>query len=197
MGALGTSQGRRFRLHLPTLQFAQAHGVEIRACQAGDAKRKGKVERPFRVTKERFLEELVAVGPPATLDELNSRSVRWLTERVHTRPHRATSVAPAARLDVEAALLALLPRRRYDTAYVEARRVHGVLPMIEWRGVAGPCSVGHRQPDRCHSTLPETGVWRQECRPRRCGRRGEPRLWHIYGTSAAVRRDPSTYSHTL
>ena len=48
MGALGKSQGRRFVLHPPTLEFARHYGVEIKACQAGDAKRKGKVERPFR-----------------------------------------------------------------------------------------------------------------------------------------------------
>ena len=41
MGALGTSQGRRFTLHPPTLDFASHHGVEIKACQARDAKRKG------------------------------------------------------------------------------------------------------------------------------------------------------------
>jgi hypothetical protein len=32
-------------------------------------------------------------------------------------------------------LLAALPRRRFDTAYVEARRVHVAIPQIEWRGV--------------------------------------------------------------
>lgn len=135
MGALGTSQGRRFRLHPPTLGFAQAHGVEITACQAGDAKRKGKVERPFRDTKERFLTELDALGPPASIAELNDRAERWLEERVHARPHRTTGVAPADRLPVEQALLGALPRRRYDTDYVEARRVHVAVPMIEWRGV--------------------------------------------------------------
>ena len=30
---------------------------------------------------------------------------------------------------------AALPRRRFDTAYVEARRVHVAIPQIEWRGV--------------------------------------------------------------
>jgi transposase len=135
MGALGTSQGRRFKLHAPTLAFAQAHGIEIRACQARDAKRKGKVERPFRDTKERFLEELVALDPPASLAELNQRGQLWLDERVHARPHRTTGVAPAERLAAEQALLGVLPRRRYDTAYVEPRRVHVAVPMIEWRGV--------------------------------------------------------------
>ncbi len=43
MGALGTSQGKRFKLHPPTRAFAQAHGCEISVCQPGDARRKGKV----------------------------------------------------------------------------------------------------------------------------------------------------------
>ena len=38
------------------------HGTEIKACQAGDAKRKGKIERPFRDLGESFLEELVVTG---------------------------------------------------------------------------------------------------------------------------------------
>jgi len=135
MGALGTSQGRRFKLHPPTVAFAQAHGVEIRACQARDAARKGKVERPFRDAKERFMAELVALGPPTSVADLNERSGAWLDERVHGRVHRSTGVAPAERLAVERALLAPLPRRRYDTAYAEARRVHVALPMIEWRAV--------------------------------------------------------------
>ncbi len=33
MGALGQSQGRRFTLHPPTLEFARHHGTEIKACQ--------------------------------------------------------------------------------------------------------------------------------------------------------------------
>jgi len=60
MGALGVSQGKRFRLHAPTIEFARHHGIEIKACQAGDAKRKGKSERPFRELKESFLTEVAS-----------------------------------------------------------------------------------------------------------------------------------------
>ena len=147
MGALGTSQGRRFRLHPPTVAFAAAHGTEVKACQARDAKRKGKVERPFRDVKERFLEELAALGPPASLAELNDRAARWLDERVHARPHRTTEVPPAERLEVERRFLQPLPRRRFDTAYVEPRRVHVALPQVEWRGVrysVPPACLGQR-----------------------------------------------------
>jgi transposase len=55
MGALGSSQGRRFRLHPATVAFAAHHGVRITSCQAGDAKRKGKAERPFRQLRDTFL----------------------------------------------------------------------------------------------------------------------------------------------
>jgi len=135
MGALGASQGRRFVLHPPTLEFARHYGIEIRACQAGDAKRKGKVERPFRDLKESFLQELVVTGMPETIDGLNDRARRWVTERVHDRPHRSTAIAPAVRFEAERDFLARLPPGRFDTDYVETRRVHRALPLITWDGV--------------------------------------------------------------
>lgn len=147
MGALGTSQGRRFKLHPPTVAFAAAHGVDIRACQPADAARKGKVERPFRDAKERFLAEVEALGVPASLAELNNQAARWLEQRVHGRPHRSTGKPPAVRLEVERALLGRLPRRRFDTAYVEPRRVHVAVPTVEWRGVrysVPPACLGQR-----------------------------------------------------
>jgi transposase len=132
MGALGRSQGRRFVLHPPTLEFARHYGVEVKACQAGDAKRKGKVERPFRDLKESFLQELVVTGVPDSIDELNDRGRRWVTERVHDRVHRATGIAPSKRFEAETGFLAGLPVRRFDTDYVETRRVHRALPFITW-----------------------------------------------------------------
>ena len=134
MGALGTSQGRRFSLHPPAAEFAQFHGTEIRACQARDAKRKGKVERPFRDVKERFLEECAATGAPQSLAELYERAALWIEERIHSRVHRGMG-NPDDRFAIEGPMLAPLPRRRFDTAYVEARRVHVAIPQIEWRGV--------------------------------------------------------------
>lgn len=147
MGALGVSQGKRFKLHPPTLDFARHHSVEIVACQAGDAKRKGKSERPFRDLKESFLTELDALGPPTTIGELNARGDVWVADRVHGRPHTTTRETPAARLDVERRLLAPLPRRRYDTAYVEDRRVHPNLPLVAWDDVSysvPPEMAGHK-----------------------------------------------------
>jgi transposase len=135
MGALGTSQGRRFLLHPPTLDFCAHHGVEIKACQARDAKRKGKIERPFRGLEASFLEELAVLGPPASITELNERARLWLATRVNGRAHSVTGGAPAERAEIERRFLSPLPRRRYDTAYAEPRRVHLAVPLVHWKGV--------------------------------------------------------------
>jgi hypothetical protein len=134
MGCLGMSQGRRFVLHPPTIEFARWHHTEIKACQAGDAKRKGKVERPFRDLGESFLEELVVTGVPDSLDGLNGAARVWLEGR-HDRTHRTTGVAPIERFAAEHGFLKRVPARRFDTDYVEARRVHPVLPLIEWNTI--------------------------------------------------------------
>jgi len=135
MGALGTSQGRRFALHPPTVAFAAHHGVKIASCRAGDAKRKGKVERPFRQLRETFLPELDLDGPPGDVAELNSRAAGWLDQRVHAVASRTTGERPAARAEVERPFLRPLPKVRFDTDYIETRRVHTALPFIAVDGV--------------------------------------------------------------
>jgi len=135
MGALGQSRGRRFVLAPAVLDFARLHGSAIVVCAPRDAKRKGKIERPFRDLKESFLEELV-LSPPSSIAEVNARAEVFLETRVHNRPHSTTRVAPTERLGLEVPMMAVLPRVRFDAAYVEVRRVHRVLPLVEWRGVS-------------------------------------------------------------
>jgi hypothetical protein len=51
------------------------------------------------------------------------------------------------RFAVEQPFLKPLPHSRFDTAYVEPRRVHVALPLIEWRGVrysVPPACLGQR-----------------------------------------------------
>jgi len=136
MGALGTSQGRRFKLNPPALDFARHNGLELAVCQARDAKRKGKVERPFRDLKETFLTELDVLAPPTSVGELNSRGDHYLSTRLNARPHSTTGEVPTERLEVERRFLRALPTRRFDTAYIEDRRVHPRLALIQWDGVA-------------------------------------------------------------
>jgi transposase len=130
MGALGSSQGRRFKLHPPAVAFAAHYGTKITMCRARDAKRKGKVERPFRQLQETFLPEVEVDGIPAGVDELNIRAAGWLDARVHAVASRTTGERPAVRLEAERAFLTPLPRARFDTDYVEGRRVHTSFPFV-------------------------------------------------------------------
>lgn len=146
MGALGRSQGRRFELYGPAVEFAAHHGIKIAACQAGDAKRKGKIERPFRQLQATFLPEVEADCIPISIDDLNRRAQVWLDQRVHAVESRTTGETPAARLTVERDFLASLPTGRFDSDYVETRRVHNMLPFVSIdanRYSVPPQALGH------------------------------------------------------
>jgi hypothetical protein len=94
--------------------------------------------------------------PPQSIAEINARAALFLETRVHCRPHSTTGVSPAERLPLEAPMMAVLARVRFDAAYVEVRRVHPVLPLVEWRGVSysvPPDALG--QLVECRSPLGE------------------------------------------
>lgn len=108
---------------------------------------KGKIERPFFGLEASFLEELAVLGPPSSVTELNRLAPVWLARRVNGRVHGTTGEVPAERLEVERGFLSPLPRRRYDTAYAEPRRVHLAVPLIHWKGVrysVEPGAIGQR-----------------------------------------------------
>jgi hypothetical protein len=130
MGQLGRSRGKAFVLHPPALAFARHYDFAIKACDAGDAKRKGKIERPFRDLKRGFLSEC-DLDPPSDIGELNRRAVKWLERHVHGVVHGTTKERPAERFRVERPLLGALPQVRFDTALRDTRRV-GRVPLFEW-----------------------------------------------------------------
>ncbi|GAC1591903.1 MAG: DDE-type integrase/transposase/recombinase [Acidimicrobiales bacterium] len=130
MGQLGRSRGPVFVWHPIALEFARHYGFGLKACDAGDAKRKGKIERPFRDLKAGFLAEM-DLDPPTDVAELNRRAEAWLARHAHAVVHGTTKVTPDERFRVESAVLGPLPRVRFDTARREPRRV-GRIPLIEW-----------------------------------------------------------------
>ncbi len=130
MGQLGRSRGKAFIWHPVALEFARHYGFALTACDGGDAKRKGKIERPFRDLKAGFLAEM-DLDPPGDIGELNRRAESWLARWSHGVVHRTTKVTPDERFRIEQPLLGRLPRVRFDTARREPRRV-GRVPMIEW-----------------------------------------------------------------
>jgi len=143
MGQLGRSRGKAFIWHPVALEFARHYGFGLKACDAGDAARKGKIERPFRDLKAGFLAE-ADLDPPGDIGELNRRAEVWLATYAHAVVHGTTKVTPEARLRTERGLLGPLPRMRFDTARREPRRV-GRIPMVEWDTVfysAPPDVVG-------------------------------------------------------
>jgi hypothetical protein len=73
----------------------------------------------------------MALDPPGSIAELNTRARRWLDLYVDPRPHRVTKEAPRDRLAREVELLGPLPRVRFDTARREPRVVNAPLPLIE------------------------------------------------------------------
>src|SRR5207237_4538302 len=92
-------------------------------------------------------EELGVIGAPSDIDDLNVRAQQWRARRVWPIAYRTTGEAPTERLAIEQPFLKPLPRLRFDTAYVEPRRVHVALPLIEWRGVrysVPPACLGQR-----------------------------------------------------
>jgi transposase len=130
MGQLGRSRGKAFVLHAAALAFARHYDFAIKACDAGDAKRKGKIERPFRDLKRGFLSEC-DLDPPADIGELNRRAPMWLERHVHGLVHGTTKERPAHRLLIERPLLGALSQVRFDTALRDTRRV-GRVPLVEW-----------------------------------------------------------------
>jgi hypothetical protein len=124
-----------FRPAPEATEFATYHGFKLVVCKARDAKRKGKVERPFGELNASFMQEM-ALDPPTSIGELNARCETWLGRFVHPRPHRVTGRPPAELLDVEAGLLGPLPRARFDTARREPRVVSAPLPLVEVDRVA-------------------------------------------------------------
>jgi transposase len=146
MGALGRSQGRRFELHAPTVGFA-AHYHHDRVVPGGgcETQRQGGAAVP-RSLQETYLPEVEVDGAPVDLDDLNRRARVWLDERVHAVESRTTGEPPAAHLAVEREFLSGLPAVRFDTDYVEVRRVHNVLPFVTIdtnRYSVPPDALGH------------------------------------------------------
>jgi transposase len=141
MGQLGKSRSKGFVFHPLALAFARHYDLAFKACDAGDAKRKGKIERPFRDLKRSFLAE-ADLDPPEDVGELNRRAVRWLDRYLHGVPHGTTGVPPAERFETERHVLGRLPAVRFDTAVRDTRRV-GRVPLVEWDGVfySAPPSV--------------------------------------------------------
>jgi transposase len=102
------------------LDLASHYGFTPRACRPYRARTKGKDERMVGYIKHNFFARYRRFESWAHLNQL---AERWLREEADRRIHGTVQEVVAERFEREKPYLKPLPARRYDTAYVELRRV--------------------------------------------------------------------------
>jgi len=102
------------------LDLASQYGFIPRACQPYRARTKGKDERMVGYIKHHFFVRYQAFESMA---HLNQVAEQWLAKEADQRVHGTVNEVVAERFERERAILQCLPAGRYDTSYVELRRV--------------------------------------------------------------------------
>jgi hypothetical protein len=100
--------------------MAAHYGFTARACRPYRARTKGKDERMVGYIKHNFFVRYRCFESWAHLNQL---AEQWLREEADQRIHGTVKEVVAERFAQEKPHLKPLPDRRYDTAYVELRRV--------------------------------------------------------------------------
>ena len=102
------------------VDFASHYGFTPRACKPYRAQTKGKDERMVGYIKQHFFVRYRAFD---SLAHLNALAEHWLREEADQRVHGTLKEVVSERFAREQPTLLSLPTTRYDTAYVENRRV--------------------------------------------------------------------------
>lgn len=100
--------------------LADHYGFLPRACKPSRARTKGKDERNVRYVKENFFQRYREFD---SLDHLNLQLEAWLAAVADPRLHGTVKEVVSERFERERPHLWPLPRVRFDTSYVERRRV--------------------------------------------------------------------------
>jgi transposase len=155
-------------------QLARHYGFRPKACRPYRARTKGKVERMVGYVKHHFFQRYRSFE---SLDHLNVLLRTWLIAEADPRLHGTVREVVTTRFERERPALQPLPICRFDTRYVETRRV-GWDAYVEVRGnrysvpsaccgepvtcligLDGTLTVWHEQREiaRHHLTPPEKG----------------------------------------
>lgn len=102
------------------LDLAGHYGFAPRACRPYRARTKGKDERMVGYIKHNFFVRYRSFESWAHLNQL---AEKWLAEEADQRVHGTVKEVVAERFAREKPALSPLPRRRYDTSYLEFRQV--------------------------------------------------------------------------
>jgi len=113
---LYVDNGSSFSSDLLTRSCAQA-GISLIHSKPYDSPSRGKVERFFRTTRERFLS---AIPQTLTLDELNHAFSLWLNEDYHRKLHSGIEERPIDRYQASAGhvLIRRLSREELDEIFL-------------------------------------------------------------------------------
>jgi len=102
------------------LDLANWYGFTPRACRPYRARTKGKDERMVGYIKQNFF---VRYRSFESWSHLNQLAEKWLAEEADPRVHGTVKEVVAERFKRERPSLNPLPHQRYDTAYIERRKV--------------------------------------------------------------------------
>ena len=102
------------------LDLADLYGFTPRACRPYRARTKGKDERMVGYIKQHFFVRYRSFESWAHLNQL---AERWLREEADPRVQGTVKEVVAERFSREYPLLKSLPQQRYDTSYLEHRKV--------------------------------------------------------------------------
>lgn len=102
------------------VDLADTYGFVPRACKPYRARTKGKDERMVGYIKQHFF---VRYRSFESGDHLNQLAEQWLAQEADQRIHGTVKEVVKVRFEREAPSLHPLPAVRYDTSYIERRRV--------------------------------------------------------------------------
>ena len=102
------------------VDLAGQYGFTPRACRPYRARTKGKDERMVGYIKQHFF---VRYGAFDSFAQMNQLAEQWLRDEADQRLHGTVNEVVSERFGREQPLLHALPPVRYDTAYLETRRV--------------------------------------------------------------------------
>jgi hypothetical protein len=102
------------------MDLAQHYGFTPRACKPYRARTKGKDERMVGYIKQHFF---VRYRSFDSWEHLNQLAEQWLRDEADPRVHGTLKEVVATRFEREKSFLQPLPLVRYDTSYIDHRRV--------------------------------------------------------------------------
>ena len=117
---LKASNNGKPRFNERFLDLASWYGFTPRACRPYRARTKGKDERMVGYIKQHFF---VRYRSFESWAHLNQQAELWLAEEADQRLQNTVKEVVAVRFEREQPTLGTLPHQRYDTSYIELRRV--------------------------------------------------------------------------